>query len=254
MPVCGEADGEHPHHGPLMDLFEGTGHWVWIREEGYQELEYEVWGRSRLNLMSTFERWFGRAPEHFYSIMNDGRWQCRVVTTWTGEGGSVDILDKSGIEQMVDYVPGICVCSRGSVRSYLTRQGTHVMLATLHLDGRDFDIRLTTGILGEELHLTLEDLSLNTRGTRVFRRIPCFTVVNPLGQTVTMTTYDKDDFMEAVSSMEKEIPPGISILEFKNVNIDEEQAFFSLPDGREWDVDVYSGDIYTLNIKKFRNN
>jgi hypothetical protein len=103
-------------------------------------------------------------------------------------------------------------------------------------------------------HSTVEDLVRNVKGTRIFKRYPWYRIENKTGESLKLKTYGVSDLVRMFPSMAVQVDPGSAYIDASAGDVEEEQAFFSLPDGREWLTVLRASGTVTVTSDSFRHN
>lgn len=234
-----------------MDLLDGTGRWIWNRDINYHEFVQAEMGAVAGAAAYVLDS-VGRVPEHTFSKEEDGRIKIKVVNKFTPEGGTDTWLVANGevTEGDVD-VPGQGGQKGGkwTGTSRTLFEGDALNTYTKGIgpgpegaEGVPFEFNLLREFKDGEYWLTMHNVKKDNQCSRIFTRYPYYHIVNETGQVVTLKTYGASDFVCFVASMTVEIEVGRHLIEPTDADIEEEQAVFTLPDGRS-----YSG----INLKAF---
>lgn len=232
---------------PVEELAETSGHWIWQRDVGARWLIEETTGPAA----SLIQQTFAAEPEHWFRVREDGKWVVRVVTPSTESLGEEEVLDVGGKPQEgVMQLGGEEVS--GSTRAYIEANKLIIEWEGKRARGAKLHLRNSKEVILGMYHSTLEDLVRNVKGTRIFKRYPWYRIDNQTGETVTLKTYLTTDFMYLIPSMTEEVKPGAYFVDASVGDKDEEQAVFTLGDGRDLTCLIKAFQTITLKSEDFR--
>lgn len=236
---------------PITDLFIGTGRWMWFRDDGFREYVSAELGSHVAMASNVMETLSWITPQQWYTYMEDGKWQC-IVFNSQDPGGEVQLLEEDSVhDDESEDANG--VKTRTTTVSSVEEDGTeHQVRCRGSRGDAQFDMMTTRRVVGDELHFTFKNLTKELEGTRVYKRIPHFTVANNTGECVTLRLYNPSDFLYIVSRKQTVVPVGKSILDFTTLDMNEMQAVFTMQDNRKWTkTHVKAGETCVLDLRNF---
>lgn len=232
---------------PVEELAEGTGHWIWQSDAGTRRLIEETSGQGS----SFLQQAFAPHPEHWFTIREDGKWAVRIVTGSTGSSGEVEVLDVGGkAQEGTVMLRGEEVL--GSTRSYVEADKLVIEWRAKTSSGEAVELKNEKVVVQGLYHSTVEDSTRNLRATRIFRRFPSYKIDNQTGESITLKTFLRSDFFYLVPAMTVKVRPGTHYMEASSGERDEEQAVFSLEDGRDLTCLIKAFQTITLKAEDFR--
>jgi len=255
--------------GPGQAFLDGEGHWVWCRDEGFQDLQCEYRG-----FIGSTVNWLTEAvPEQWFTKLSDARWEVTASSSgyiWRG-GGTTDLLEigRESTEKMVTGLDGrdykgymkaywegdkLCIHTYGNVRSPAT--GSHCS-GPRH---NKLDYITTREIINGEYHFGLEDKVSGIKGLRIYKQFPFYKIDNQTRKTLHLSTYNNSDFVYLYPAMRKEVRPGISIIEASGGKVEEEQGYFTISvrdstagsEERHFYVVLKAFETYTVTLELFQ--
>lgn len=106
---------------------------------------------------------------------------------------------------------------------------------------------------GREFAKLIENSQAITLDSENFKQFPYYEIENMTGESVSLTTYWSTDFVYLVPAKTIVVEPGRSVVTASSRNIHEEQAVFTLPDGRDCrNLHLRAFDSIVLDTKHFR--
>jgi len=232
---------------PAEELSETSGHWIWQRDVGARWLIDETAGPAA----SLIQQAFAAEPQHWFRVRKDGKWVVRVVTANTETDGSEEVLDVGGQAQ-----EGMTLLGDeevlGSTRAYIEANKLIIEWQGKREKGAQVHLRNSKEVILGMYHSTVEDLVRNVKGTRIFKRYPWYRIDNQTGETITLKTFATTDFVYFIPSMTEKVRPGAYYVDASDGDIDEEQAVFTLADGRDLTCLIKAFQTITLKPEDFR--
>lgn len=231
---------------PVEELSEITGHWIW---------EYDVGSKWLLEKVTKptspwYHKMFAPEAEHWFRITEDGTWMMKVDSYSSESPEEERPIDIDGTVQegSLLFSGELVTCKTctyiGDDRLVTEWRGeTHA--------GQKVYLKCSKEVVDGKYHSTVEDLVQHVLGTRVFRRYPWYQIENKTGEPVTLRTYDMADNVRLVASMTAEVLPGASYVDASAGDVEEEQAVFSLPDGRRYACAIAHSEAVTLEDTDF---
>jgi len=232
---------------PVEELAETGGHWIWQRDVGARWLLDETAGPA----VSMLQQALASDPEHWFRIREDGKWVVRVLTPGTQTSGDEEVLEVGGKpREGITQLGGDEVS--GSTRTYIEGNKLVIEWEGKRAKGTKVHLKNSKEVVLGMYHSTVEDLVRNVKGTRIFKRYPWYRIDNQTGETVTMKTYLTTDFLYFVPSMTMEVRPGTYYVDASAGDRDEEQAVFSLADGRDLTCLIKAFQSVALKAEDFK--
>lgn len=229
------------------ELCDITGHWIWQRDIGEQWLLDETAGP----IASLYHRIFASEAEHWFRVREDGKWVVKIVTSSTESDGEERTLHIGSRQEGMMVLAGEEIDSTTS--TYVVEGKLVIEWKGLTQTGTRVHLKNTKEVVDGMYHSTVEDLVRHAWGTRIFRRYPWYKIYNLIGEAVTLKTYSTTDYVFLVPSMTVEVAPGVSYIDASSRNVDKEQAFFCLADGRDFTRIIDLHQTVTLKHEYFKH-
>lgn len=237
------------------DFLRGIGHWVWQRDEGFEDIKWHHEG-----MIGSTLGWLTHAsPEHWLTKVSDARWELKEVdATSIMRRTRTVMLDigKEGPEKQVKGLDG---------RDYKGRVKTHwdgeKLVVHTHANRKDSEVdwQSTREIVDGLVHETIEDKAHSLIGRRIFKLHPYYTIDNQTRKLLTLVVYSVLDVMGLYPLCKKNIIPGLQCVEASSPDVEEERAYFVMvardniagTEEKTYFVKIPAFDCLTLTMENF---
>lgn len=199
-----------------------------------------------------YHRIFATEDEHWFRSREDGKWMIKVINSGTESGGEERELDIDGSTQEgLLFFSGEDLVSK--TRTYIADNKLVTEWSGTSKAGQRVHLKNSKEVIEGMYHSTVEDLVHNVQGTRVFRRYPWYKVLNQTEEIITVHMYAIADNIRLAPSMTIQVNPGTSYIEASSSDIEDEQAVFSMADGRDFARVINGFQTVTLRSEDFKH-
>lgn len=231
---------------------EGTGHWTWVRDEGFWEMLESRLGYLGSRYMSFMDSVVRGKPQYWFRMVDNNRLEVRTVDNWR-DTTEVIHVGTEGADTCVTGPDGVSYTGR--VRNaWETDARLVTQISGQSPSGSLMDAVSTREIIDGEYYSRMEDKTRGCACARVFKRWPYYRIDNRTGRFVTLATYSTMDFIYMAKAMVVEMRPGVSFVDASGPDEEAEQAVFMLPNKSTYQgviIEAFSTYVLTPEMFEF---
>jgi len=237
----------------LEDLARFTGRWYWARDPTFLDFLRAESGE----VVATIAMMLFSNAEHTFIILEDGRWEARVVNSGTGGQPLTSFIvpsNKYSEEMETDFF-GHKVAGRGieyihEGTKLISEFSGHVKDASGTGAAYPMCYRLIREVVDNEYWVIWQNCTRDISGKRVFARYQHFLIVNETKETVSLSTYS--GWALLYPSMTKEVPPGTHYVDCSAKNAKTELAIFKLGTKTLRVPELKAGETFVVRLEDFQ--